>query len=869
MQRRLLAVRRKSPPRPVATRATPENAEDFRVRQSPLPAAAAFFRGLLLLRLLPTVVFAGFVTTNPTLAVAGQFNSLDSVRPRVGQRGTTVTVTISGWFLKDAREIIFYRPGIKAVSIKEVGKPDAKNPPLECSFEIAADCPLGEHPFRVRTGTELSMAGTFQVTPFPVVDEVEHDKERQFNNNDTPEQAMLLAVNTTARGRIDGRKEGDVDCYRVPVTPGGRLTAEVDCVRISDVAHTHGVEPNASDLALRVLRPDGRELAANDDSTLHIQDPLISLQVPSDLQADHLIVEVTRSTFSTWPAPYALHVGNFRRPLAAFPPGGPPGEPLQVRFLGDPLGEFTETVPLPDARSITEWYGDAPSPLLLRSSPLPNIVEQPAAEPTAVPQLPAALNGIIATDNEADRYRLTVKKGDRYRVRVFAATLLSPLEPRLRIMPAAVETEATPEVNGFVAKREDRDIFGISAYGGSVVRDTLDPSVIWEPKQDGDYILELSDLTGQGDPTAVYRVEIEPAFDSVHVLMPWTLYWWEAPQFGSLAIPRGSAWTVNVQLKKGQGTSFNGETEIVAHGLPAGVRLLPNRIPADRDKWPLQFVADADAEPAASLVELEVRPVEADVPLVSRNQQNLPFLNMPGGDAWKAVRLDRFVVAVMDEPPFTVSIDEPPVPIVRGGELAIPVRITRAEGCDEPIGVQCDWVPKGIGRPPQLVIPPGETTGEVVLSADRGAPLGRQPLVLTATTIDRGVTGWLGHGQIRISTALRSLEIAEPFVELASEPDSIRRGQRQAMVWTVTHKTPFEGAATVRLLGLPKGVTLIEPLPTLTRDSREVSFELEATDDALLGSVGGLTCELRVPLEGREVIQRAGRGTLRIDPRLN
>ena len=810
----------------------------------------------------------GLMLAAGPLATAGQFNSLDSVRPRVGQQGTTVAVTIRGSFLKGAREIIFYRPGITAVSIEEAGKPDDKNPPLECSFEIAADCPLGEHPFRIRTGTELSMAGTFHVSPFPVVDEVEHDKQRQFNNNDTPDKAMLLDRNVTLRGQIDGRREGDVDCYRVPVTPGGRLTAEVDCVRISDVAHTHGVEPNASDLALRVLTASGEELAANDDSTLHIQDPLITLKVPANLGADHLIVEVTRSTFSGWPAPYVLHVGDFRRPAAAFPPGGPAGEPLQVRFLGDPLGDFSETVLLPKNRGEFAWYGDAPSPLLLRSSPLPNVIEDQASGVTVVPTLPAALNGIVAADDEIDRYHLTVQKGDRYRVRVFAATLLSPLEPRLRILPARAEADAKPEVNAFVAKREDRDIFGISAYGGSVVRDTLDPSVIWEPKQDGNYILEMSDLTGRSDPTAVYRVEIEPAFDSLHVLMPWTLYWWEAPQFGSLAIPQGSRWTVNVLLKQGQGTTFNGDTEIVALGLPAGVRLLPNRIPAGLDKWPIQFEADADAEPAASLVELEVRPVKAERPVISRNQQNLPFLNAPGGDAWRTVQLDRFVVAVMDAPPFSVEIDEPPVPIVRGGELAIPVRITRAEGCDEPIGVQCDWTPKGIGRPPQLVIPPGETAGEVVLSADARAPLGRQPLVLTATTIDRGVTGWLGHGQIRISTAIRSLEIAEPFVELAAEPDSLRRGQRQKMLWKVTHRTPFEGTATVRLLGLPRGVNLIEPLPTVTGDTREISFELEATDDALLGSVGGLTCELTVPLADREVIQRTGRGTLRIDPRL-
>jgi hypothetical protein len=828
----------------------------------------------------PRLVLAVLLlTTGMASSDAGPHNSLDTVRPRIGQRGTSVAVTIRGSFLKDAREIVFYRPGIRAAGIKEAGKPEDRNPALECVFEIAADCPLGEHPFRVRTGTELSMAGTFHVSPFPVVDEVEQDQHRQTTGNDSIANAMGVAANTTIRGTIDGRREGDIDCYRVPVTPGGRLSVEVDCVRSSDVAHTHGVEPNASDLALRVLTPDGQELAANDDSTLHIQDPMIAIRVPPEPALTHLFVEVTRSTFSTWPAPYSLHVGDFRRPLAAYPPGGPAGEPLTVTWLGDPLGESSETVVLPASRGTIEHYGEAASPLLLRSVPFPNVLEAEDVGDgaTPVPHLPAAVNGIIRHDGEVDRYRLRVRKGDRYRVRVFAATILSPLEPRLRILADKTGADATqtadaggtsPEVNAFVSTREERDIFGISAYGGSVVRDALDPSVLWEPGQDGDFILEISDLTGRGGPTAVYRVEIEPSFDSMHVLMPWTLYWWEAPQFGSLAIPRGGRWTVNAVLEPGQGTTFSGETEIVAHGLPAGVRLLPNRVPAGEKKWPLQFVAEPEAEPAASLVELEVRPVDPAAKLVSRNQQNLPFLNAPGGDAWRTVRLDRFVVAVMEQAPFAISFDEPPVPIVRGGELTIPVRIARQPGCDEPIGIQCDWVPKGVGRPPQVIVPSGANEALLTLSADGNAPLGRQPLVITGTTIERGATGWLGHGQIRVSTPIHSLEIAEPFVELAAEPDSLRRGQRHRMVWKVQHKTSFPGTATVRLLGLPRGVNLIEPLPTLTSDSREIFFELEATDDALLGSVGGLSCELSVPLGDRAVIQRTGRGTLRIDPRL-
>ena len=72
----------------------------------------------------------------------------------------------------------------------------------------------------------------------------------------------------------------------------------------------------------------------------------------------------------------------------------------------------------------------------------------------------------------------------------------------------------------------------------------------------------------------------------------------------------------------------------------------------------------------------------------------------------------------------------------------------------------------------------------------------------------------------------------------------------------------------MKLLGLPKGVSVAGPAPVIDKESREIAFEVEATDDALMGSVGGLSCEVTVQAAGQEIHQRTGNGTLRIDPRL-
>jgi hypothetical protein len=70
------------------------------------------------------------------------------------------------------------------------------------------------------------------------------------------------------------------------------------------------------------------------------------------------------------------------------------------------------------------------------------------------------------------------------------------------------------------------------------------------------------------------------------------------------------------------------------------------------------------------------------------------------------------------------------------------------------------------------------------------------------------------------------------------------------------------------MVGLPVGLAAVGPEPTIDKDSSEVAVELEATDDALLGLVKELKCDVRFTVNGEEISLRTGSGTLRIDPRL-
>ena len=269
------------------------------------------------------LLFVGLMFWMPSAFAV--MHHIEIVSPRAGQQGTVVEVTLEGGFMKEAREIIFFRPGIKCtevkvlLSLKERRVMFAHGGFIEdkvlCKFEIAPDCPLGLHPFKVRTATELSTLSTFEVSAFPCVDEGEDHQ----GVNDTLKTAKVIPINTTVRGRITSSNVPDIDLYRVAGKAGSHLSVEVDSVRIAEKHYGD----SEFDLMVRLLDADGKEIAKNDDSALHVQDPIVSAVLPKD--GDYF-VEIKQRLFSSGGWTYVAHIGNNKRPLAVFPAGGPAGE---------------------------------------------------------------------------------------------------------------------------------------------------------------------------------------------------------------------------------------------------------------------------------------------------------------------------------------------------------------------------------------------------------------------------------------------------------------------------------------------------------------------------------------------------------------
>ncbi len=793
------------------------------------------------------------------LIASAMVHHIEAVTPRAGQRGTTVEVILDGSHLKEPREIVFFRPGIKCIEVKAL-------PPLPrrislahggyredqvlCKFEISADCPLGLHPLKLRTATELTTLSTFAVTALPI----QHEIEQKQGINDAAASAEAVKINTTIHGRIDTDKLTDADIYRVSGQAGQHLSVEVDSVWLTE---RHYAE-SEFDLMVRLLDASGKELARNDDSALHLQDPIVSIVLPRD--GDYF-VEIKQRVFKGGPRCYYLaHIGDHPRPVAAYPAGGRAGTSLKTTLLGDPAGDAVQTVALPSRPGDFLLYNKMPSPVPLRVSEYDNVLEDRDAEETIVKVLPIVLNGIIEAAGDSDAFRVTAKKGERWRVCVYARSLGTPLDPKLRIQRVGADS---PEIEADDATLEDRGLYAMSR--AIQRKEMMDPAVLWEPKEDGEYTIGITDMRGLGDPTSVYRIEVEPIRDEVSTyLQAKVIDMVECPRLTGITVPQGGQWTMNVNLADGPGNTYKGELDLVAHGLPEGVRMIASRVPAGLRQVPVQFVAEAKTSPQCALITIECKAADGR-PLVSRSQQSFPFLGHSGGRAWHSFVVDHYALAVMEPPPFSIEVTQPQIPLSQNGELSLPIKVTRKAGFNEDIEYQLDWVPAGVEGEPTVTLPAGKSEGMLRLSANSSATPATWKLAVTASTT--GGEYYLGTGRSRVSSRFIDLTIAQPYVALKCDPTAIRRGQKAQIVWEVEHKKPFEGEAETTLLGLPKGVSVVKA-PKLKSGDKQLIFDISATSEALMGQYKELSCEITVTERGQEIRQRTGKGILRVDPAL-
>lgn len=749
------------------------------------------------------------------VAAAGFSPVLNLINPRGGQRGTEVEVTFAGERLEDLQEVMVYEPGITVTGI-DVSDPKK----VRAKFQIAPDARLGEYSMRLRTQGGLTVLRSFFVGQFPSVAETEP--------NNTFDQPQKIELNTTVTGSSGNEDE---DFFVVSLKKGQRLSVEVEGMRLGRTMY---------DTYVAILDPKRFELASCDDAPLLRSDSFASIVAPED--GDYRVLVREAAYEGSEACQYRLHIGTFPRPKAIHPLGGKPGETIEFSFFGDPSGVIKKSVTLPpNAVSPFPVFAEkdgllSPSPHWITVSPLEHVSENGAANEkqeaaVAMPAPPSAAHGVLSTPGKTDWFKFTAKKGDSFVIKIVARELRSPLDSIVSLHDAK-------------GKRLGRN----DDQGGP------DSRLPWDCPADGEYFLEVSDQLGRGAEDFVYRIEIERKAPALTASLP-TVERNNSQKWKTFSVPKGNRYAAVVNVSR----QNNGAAMVFeAASLPPGITMTAAPVPKNVTSFPVIFEAAPDAQLGSSFATFQVRSADGNDGIPPGPlRDEIAHIEINNQGTYHGITLDKIASAVVEEAPFKVDLEIPPVPLVRDGIMPMKIKVARKEGYAEPISVRFLWSPPGVSGPVTVDIPGDKSEAVYELNANADAATGDWPVCVLADAKTP-------KGPILISSGFATLKISEPIVAMTFDLAATEQGRSIPMIGKIEKHQDFEGQATVELLGLPHGVKTTPQ--TFTKDQTEVTFPLEIAADAAVGKHTTLLCRINVPVAGNMVLhQTAKNTTLRID----
>ena len=781
-----------------------EQMHDMGTRYTLRPRRLAF----TLLLLTSSIVRAG----SPSLGV---------ILPRGAQRGTEMVANFHGARLENPRGVLFYRTGITLGAIESVNANHVK-----CTFTIAADAPLGVHPMRLVTASGVSELRLFSVGNCPEIVEIEPNSDRG--------QPQKIATPITVNGTITSE---DVDYFAFDVAAGQRINIEIEAIRLGDTLF---------DPHLAVLDKAGAVLASADDTPLTKQDAVISHTFET---AGEYVIEVREASYrGNGKSRYRLHVGDFPRPQGVLPPGGAPGEEIEVRWIGD-AKLSTQKLTLPAAPLTGEFgltavseTGVSPTPVPFRLNGLAQTLEvEPnnAAEQATPCAVPGAASGVLSENGDVDWFRFSAKKGQALDFRVYGRALRSPID----------------------------SVMGLHKFKGAGLASNddsggPDSAFRFSIPEDGEYAFYVHDLLRRGGELYTYRVEVTPVAPSLTLSA--------AVNQQHVAVPKGNRNAILITARRGD---FGGPLRIEMKDLPPGLAQHGFDMHASVGVRPIVLEATADAEMSARLIVVHGRHADESKNISGGFTQTIR-LSAYRNSTMCSATIYKLPVAVSQAVPFKVRIVQPAAPLTRRGQMDVRIVAERGEGFTQPIGLRVLWNPPGVGSG-TATIPGDKTEAAVRINANGGAALGDWPLVVVATA-DVG-------GAVQVSSQLATLTIIEAYVDFALEQTRVTQGLESEMVVKLTRNDlakiappsaappasqpasapPPKVTARVELRGLPGGVSV--PLGEIDKETPEVRFALKAAPDARVGRHGGVFVHTEVMVNGEPVRFNSANGLLIVD----
>ncbi len=505
-----------------------------------------------------------------------------TMMPMGGQSGTEFEVTVSGDFIDGTSALLFSHPSISAVpKLDAHGHPE----PNKFTVKIAADCPTGIHEARVMTRLGISSSRVFCVDALPNVIKTE--------SNQSLATAKALTVNSICNAVMTNKA---VDHYTFEAKKGQRYS--IGC-------QARGVDSKL-DAVLVVADAKGRDLIAERRGG--------TIDFTATADGIH-VIKVHELTFKGG-------TGYFYR--------------LAVQ-------ELTADAPLPSlatTKSVNafSWPPEGLPEKATKAESEPNAANQPQKI-----ELPCHLAGSFYPAADVDVFEFTAKKGEVWWIEVASERLGRPTDPAIVIQQVKgsgdqvtvtdvlelsdIAPPMKPSSNGYAYDGPPYD-------GGSA-----DIIGKFEPKEDGTYRLQLTDLFGgtRSDSRNIYQLIIRQAAPDF-ALAAWGLHMElrngdRNALSKPLALRAGITTALEVVAVRRDG--FDGDIELNMSGLPEGVTAQGLKIPKGQTRGIMLVTAAQDAPQGMSEVtftgtsSLNGNPVTRPV--------HMAAMAWPVADAWSEI----------------------------------------------------------------------------------------------------------------------------------------------------------------------------------------------------------------------------------------
>jgi hypothetical protein len=216
-------------------------------------------------------------------------------------------------------------------------------------------------------------------------------------------------------------------------------------------------------------------------------------------------------------------------------------------------------------------------------------------------------------------------------------------------------------------------------------------------------------------------------------------------------------------------------------------------------------------------------------------------------------------LAVTEELPFAITVDQPQVPLTRMGNTEFVVRAVRKEGYKDAIALRVLYNPGGVSASGSVSIPEGQSEVRIPVTANTQAALGTFPITVLANAKSK-------NGRVWCASEFIKLEVQEPFFEFKFPKAVITQGESGLITVGVGAKRPADGSVELELVGIPAGVTAPQPKIAWTDGTEQVNFPVTVAADGRVGQHKTLVIKATITRPNGQIFQTQGTGELQIVP---